>query len=237
MASADVMRGRLRLDVSELDIVARVGTDDGQAGRMLGQALRPTGAMPDGRLAPWADQLLTVVARPAMRLVVELFAIERTESSIWATPALAVLGEPRPEGIIELSGVEPIMLPHLVAWLVGLRNRPRPTEPAAITTSITELAKLEQAARSGAAPDTALARLIAVRRFSWRITSVWVSPSGPHRGELHVVDGDTAGLWRIHVADRKAADPVLTFEPTSASAIWKAIVGLLPTSEVLQDAA
>lgn len=238
MASADLIRGRLRLDASELDALAALATGDRQATRHLRQALLPTGAMPDGRLAPWADELLSVVARPAMRVAVELFALERTECAIWATPKLAVLGEPKPDGAIELSALEPILVPHQIALKIGMRNRPHPAQPATeVAISAGEFAKLELAARAGTAPDTALARMVAVQRFSWRVTCTWASPSGQHRDEVHVVDADDAGLWRLRVADRTADDPVLTFEPVTATAVWKAIVGLLPRSEVLQDAA
>jgi hypothetical protein len=244
VATADIARRKLRLGGDELAAVAALGTGNGRpsadANRLLAQSLRGAGVTPDGRLAGWVDELLTVVARPALRLVVEMFTADRPTVSVWATPAVAVVGEPAADGDTELTTVELVTVPYVITLFVGLRRRPRPPGREPIRISAAEFAALERSvADSPAGPDgpagaitresdPALVDMLRRQRASWRIESVWVDGSGRRTTKtLHVVDADEAGLWRLQVQDA-----TLVFTPSSAGDTWRHIIGLLPSEEV-----
>ncbi|BCJ76234.1 hypothetical protein CS0771_57780 [Catellatospora sp. IY07-71] len=227
MAVADQMRQTLQLDVAELDAVAAVATGDAQAGRVLARALAEAGAMPAGAVTGWADELLTVVARHALRMEVQVYAAASVVHRIWATPELAVLGEPV-DGGTRLGALEVVEVPHAVALIVGLRRRPVPAaEP--IVAPVDALV-------GGAEAVPRLAALLAGGRWSWRVDAAWAGPSGAvSAGSLHVVDGGQAGLWAA--SGQSGPDAAVTLSPCSAGDVWRRLIGLLPRAAAVEGSA
>lgn len=218
MAVADPIRQTLQLDAAELAAVTGVASGDTAAGRLLAHALAGAGVMPEGALNGWADELLTVVARHALRVEVQLFTVVPVVHRIWATPELAVLGEPV-DGGVRLGALEVVEVPHAVALIVGLRRRPVP-EAEPIVAPAGALA-------GGVGTVPRLAELLAGARWSWRVDAAWAGPSGAVTADgLYVVDGGQAGLWAAR--GQVGADAAVTLSPCSAGEVWRRLIGLLP---------
>jgi hypothetical protein len=138
------------------------------------------------------------------------------------------------DGTIELTPVEPSLLPWAIARWVGLGPREhgerRPitvrAEAFGIAGDAVERGD-EEAAR--AALDGLDERVLAVlreRRLSWRATSAWSDARGEHVSSVAVLDAATEGLWLTH----HDGDDV-HLEPVPPSRVWEAIDGLMPSPE------
>src|SRR4051794_39074302 len=130
MASVDAARQRVRLSDVELDVLAVLVAAPDDAALTSPEAvaaldgLAAAGVVRSGDVLPWVADLVTVVAAPALRMVVETFTVGPLQTyPVGAPPTLAVLGAPAPEGT-QLSAVEPVHLPWAVARAVGLGRRP-----------------------------------------------------------------------------------------------------------------
>ena len=252
MARLDTARRRVHLSNSELAIATLLAMNadhaelaDPEAPSHVA-ALEEAGALIDGRLVNWVDELVTVVAAPQLRILIETFvADEVVGHHAWATPSHGVLGTPEIEGGRWLSPIEPLLLPWAIARAVGLGRRPpSPVEgPLMLPASLLSNAhdwlasgnreRAEEVLRAVAGlTDTdrrAILDLCWWRRISWRATSLWAS--GEHEREvrtLTVVDGGDAGLWLSSLDDERASDPVVTLDPVRPSQVWQEILRLLP---------
>ncbi|MBF9128970.1 hypothetical protein I0C86_08230 [Plantactinospora sp. S1510] len=249
MAEADPVRRRLRLTDIEVAAVTTVGArDDDPAGgsrRLLAEALTTAGVLHGGVLAGWVDRLLTVVSRPSLRVAVEVVTSGRVVYPIWATPRAAVVGEPAGDGAVDLSMVDPMMIPFVLAQTVDLRRGPPPPDRPPIRVGGDLLAIVERRLVSGEEPAV-LRRLLSAdglsdgdaavmvdvvqrRRASWRASSVWADESGRHGTEgPHVLDAGDAGLWIVTIERSGPADATQVFTPTAATAVWAELLALLP---------
>ena len=243
MAEVDLARRCLRLTGAELEAALTSGGSAPPAPRQPLLAL-DTGGHAREPNPPWVEELLAVVARPALRVVVETaVAGHLAVYSLWATPKQAVTATPASDGVVELALIDPLLLPWTIAQLVGLGRRPPPPPVAPLRLPASLLDTVEEQVTAGQAVDgalmaaqgldqaqqAALVRLFQRRRVSWRASSVWAGTDGQQQtSNLAVLDGGEAGLWRVQVPDTEDPDPVFTLEPVRASMIWRGIVGLLP---------
>lgn len=249
MAEVDALRRRLRLNKAELAAVETTGiTSDGvgqESERLLVEALTAAEVIKDGRIPGWVNELLGIVARPALRIAIDVLTIDRLAYSIWATPSGAVTGTPMDDGTTELATIDSIMIPFAITQIVGLRRRPPGAGRGPIRLRASAFAAIEQQAAAGIERDSlrqslsiddltdgdldALVDLVGQRRTSWRISTVWSDGTRRHTPEgLHVLDAGEAGLWIITAADWQAGDPMLTLSEVTAGVVWERLMGLLP---------
>ncbi|GIH06065.1 hypothetical protein Rhe02_41320 [Rhizocola hellebori] len=171
----------------------------------------------DPSLPEPATEMLQTIAAPSLRVLVQLYtsADPPVNHRIWATPRAAVLAVATGDGRAELSAAEPVLIPYLVAHLVGLRrNRP----PQGRTLIQVPLA-VYRAAEAGSAEVPQLAAVIRSRRSSWRVTAA--SPDTTVKS-LHVTDSGPAGLWQV---TKSTPDPAtLTFTPLRPRDAWSILI-------------
>jgi len=255
MVVLDTARRRVRLSPGELGVASLLVVDpthaelDEPEARECLAALEEARVASERQLSGWVAELVAVVVAPQLRIAVETFVAERVVThSIWATPRHGVLGSPGPDGALELSPVEPVLIPWALARAVGLGARPTPARttnfvlPARVLDQAYTL--LDSGDRTAAAElvtgDGQLASddaetlldLLSRRRMSWRASSRWaLSETDEQFRSLDVLDGGGSGLWFSSVDDHEAADPLLTLQPTRPGQVWRRLVGLMPTNE------
>jgi EspG family len=241
VARLDIPRAALRLSDEELGVaVMLIAAPEHASLREPGSlaaltALEEAGVVSDGRIEGFPARLLAVVAAPKLRVTVEsFFGLETRVEQAWATEREGVLGTVAADGQIELTPVEPALIPWAVARAVGLGPRELPgggplSVPAETLGTAAEL--LAAGDREGAA--TALGdsservlELLTERRLSWRASSAWTGPDGErHLESVAVLDAGAAGLW---LSRHEGEPPIVHLEPVRPSAVWDRIVGLMP---------
>jgi hypothetical protein len=239
----DVPRAALRLSDEELGVAVMVLAAPEHpslaepGSRAVLAALEEDGIVRDGRIDGFPARLLAVVAAPKLRVTVETFVgSEPRVEQAWATEREGVLGAVAGDGRIELTPVEPTLIPWAVARAVGLGPRERPEGgPIAVpaealgsaaerlATGDREAAEAAVSALDGADAER-LVRLLAERRLSWRATSAWTDAGGERRLEsVAVLDAGVEGLWLTRHDDDTAH-----LEPVPPSVVWARIEALMP---------
>lgn len=251
MATLDPSRTALELSEDELSVGARLLAAPGHASLSQPSAvaairgLEQAGALENGQPSGYPADLLALVAAPKLRVIVEKFVVERTVIDYaWATERQAVWGEGKGEDAVELTPVEPGLIPWAIARSVGLGPRPRPRldRPLTLRASALDEAFNRLFAEGSDAAEEALARtqltaderqafleLLLGRRLSWRASSCPAEP-GSLEEELAwvaVIDGGEGGLW-LSEHGGSEHDPTVTLEPISPGAAWERIVELMP---------
>lgn len=248
MAVADPARCRLRMTDAELTAVATLGQSGPAAAedsrQLLADALTTAGVLTGGTVPGWVDELLRAVAQPALRVAVETVTVgPPLVRQLWANPRDATLGEPVDGGMTELSWLDPVTVLSVIATLLRFRRRPPPTEATVIRLLASQFAAFEKrsTARNTATADPppggvlttsdaeVLGRIMARRRVTWRVSTVWADATDSRRsGDLCVIDGGDAGLWEVSIPDRGSEDPVVQLEAVAPSTVWRRLVALLP---------
>ncbi len=250
MAGLDVARTALVLTEEELAVAALLGAEpehpslaEPPAPEMI-ERLERAGIASGGRVSGYPARLLAVVAAPKLRVTVERFAAAETlVDRAWATERFGVWGEVTRERALELTPVEPGLLPWAISRAVGLgpRARPKLERPIALASSALDEAFERYAAgdreaaeatleKSGLAPDerAAFLDLLRDRRLSWRASSIWTdSELGERLGSVAVIDAGSSGLWLVDHSD-DPLDPMLSVTPIRPSQAWRRIVELMP---------
>lgn len=252
MAVLDTPRRRVRLSTAELGVASLLVVEPTHAELDQPEALECLTALEkarvvrDRQLAGWVAELVAVVVAPQLRIAIETFAAERVVThSVWATPEHGVLGSPGIDGSVELSPVEPMLIPWAIARAVGLGARPAPARatPFLLPARVLDqsYALLDAGDRTAAATLLAtdagldggetdmLLELLRRRRMSWRASSRWAVREGEEQfRSVDVLDGGGSGLWFSSVDDHEAADPMVTLQPTRPGEVWRRIVRLMP---------
>ena len=252
MAVLDHARGTIRLSGRELAAAMLSVVDPANPSLRhpdMVEALGALGAV-GGVVPAAAAEVVRVVHRPQLRVVVEVFRTEpAVVAALWATPELAVVGQPVEDDTLEYRVTDPVSVPFTLASLVGLGPGPcRAALPAAITVPAGVLdavaepvgrADEEGALRllrdAGLSPGEAdaVAGLVAARRATWRVSSSWMDEAGAlHVQALTLVDAGEAGVWRSDAAADPDPGPatVVTLRPVTPVDVWRGLVGLLPVA-------
>jgi len=251
LATLDPSRTAIELTEEELGVATMLfatpdhpALEDPERRETVG-ALERAGIAADGRVGGYPSALLAVVAEPKLTLIVERFVTERTVlERAWSTELHAVWAAAAGDGAIELTPVEPTLLPWAIARAVGLG--PRASAPldtrislpsSALDQAYEELAVghreaaesvLEQRAELDAPERRAFLDLLRDRRSSWRASSRWRDEEhGEQVSEVAVIDGGRSGLW-LREYDEDAIDPTVRLTPIPPSVAWKRIVALMP---------
>ena len=250
----DAAAGTLRLTNRELALLTDLAIDPAAAAPELERErsrLQAAGALDGARLAPFVKSLIDAIARPQLRLMIELSRGDGAGACLaWSTPDQVVLGVPdeeRDEPGFVLSALEPAALPLTLMSLAGMGRRPVPVQGSVVEVRRADLDEAGAAVQAGdqarldavlgraVADETArndLAALLAKRTGSWRLSAVWADEAGErHTGELTVIDAGEAGLWRCEWpadADRQDPDLRATLTPVAPSRVFALVLGLLP---------
>lgn len=260
MALLDVARRRVRLTDAELALACTLASDPeselltSEEAQPVVDGLERAGIIAGDRLVPSVAELVGLVASPKLRVILETFvAGEVVVLSAWADERRGALGNPAGPGLIELTPIEPLMLPWAVARAAGLGPRPVPavTEPVTVTAGALDeatvallddgpeaaAAALAAGAEIDEAERAALVAMLAGRRMSWRASSIWIDAQESRRTRtLTVIDGGDGGLWRS-VRSEDSSEPVITLEPAGADTLWWDLIRLMPEGEELVRAA
>jgi hypothetical protein len=248
-ATLDHARRRLRVTEAEVAALCTVSSSQVAApdGRAAWERLERSQVVVGEQLPGWVAEIGSVLAAPGLHVVVERHGTEAVViDQLWATPDHAVIAEAADAGHVELSPLQTALIPYELARLVGLALRPEPPSLHPVTVPAAALTAAEEAVGSGdldgarqALTDVGVADgdadtvadLLAGRRLSWRITSVWrSSPDDVVASMLVVVDGGAAGLWLSDAADIGDLRTTVTLSPTRPNEVWKRLLGLLPAS-------
>lgn len=237
---------RLRLDRDTFN--ALVGHVTGQgADSARVDALHDAGVLRgdsvDPRLADGLDAVTFAVCQLELHSVDRSGRCERGDG--WVAGHAAALLLDLPDGPAgpwcEFLAIHPTFLPETLARFAFLGPRPRPRAvplqmpPAALEELVSaDPARWEAALPqvTGAAPAhevaTAAAALADGLRRQWQVTAHW-APAKGSSGErsLHVLD-TASGLWLVETQPGR-----LTVLPTTPSAVWRALVVLLPRDNEL----
>ena len=250
VASLDTGRAALLLSDAELGaaVMLLAAPDHPSlaepASRAALEALERAGIVADGRVQGYPARLLAIVAAPKLRVTVEKFvAGAPVLEQAWATEREGVLGALTRDGDIELTPVEPSLIPWAVSRAVGLGPRERPhDEPIAVAAepfgqAAEALARGDLPAAEAALevcdPDdrSTLLALLRERRLSWTATSAWTGMDGePRVQSVAVLDAGVEGLWLT----RHEGEPPATtvhLEPVRPSVVWDRIVALMPSED------
>jgi EspG family len=246
VARLDIPRAALRISDDELGVavmllLAPEHPSLADAGSRAALAsLEEAGIAQDGRIEGFPARLLGVVAAPKLRITVESFVgVAPVVEQGWATEREGVWGTVASDGQIELTPIEPGVMPWAVARAAGLGPRDLPAGsplrvPAeALGTAGNRLAERDQAGAEEALAElepTDRDRLLALlreRRISWRATSAWTGQDGEQRlTSVAVLDAGVEGLWLT-----RHEDEIVILEPVRPSAVWDRVIGLMPSPE------
>jgi hypothetical protein len=256
MVAVDLEAGRVRLSERELAAAMMLATEPGSPKLketvLMAEVdrLAEAGLVKDGTLDPGLAGLVTVVARPQLRLLLERASPEGLSAFVvWATPKAAVVAVPVPDQpeAADYAAMEPAALPLTLFGLAQVGRRPKPRRPGSVTITVADLDTASKAAEARDADGVeaalaragieepwraALKRLMLERERSWRLAGGWSDQKGnKHVGSLTVIDGGQAGLWRVQVPeDADPNDPAvpITLTPVAPSTVWKELLALLP---------
>lgn len=246
-ARLDIPRAALRLSDDELGaaimlVVAPEHPSLAEPGsRASIESLESAGIVREGRIEGFPARLLAVVAGPKLRVSVESFVGRATVlEQAWATEREGVWGVAAADGTIELTPVEPGLIPWAVARAVGLGPRERPDGPPLSVPAELLGAAAEQLAEGDVAaaaaelePETRerLLALLRERRISWRATSVWSDLEGErHVSSVAVLDAGVEGLWLTR-HEGEPPDTIVHLEPAAPSTVWDRVLALMPSPE------
>jgi hypothetical protein len=207
-------------------------------------ALERAGIVSEGRVQGYPARLLAIVAAPKLRVTIERFVAEApVVEQAWATEREGVLGAVVGDGQIELTPVEPSLLPWAISRSVGLGPRERPHDTP-LQVGAEALGRAAEAIAAGDRDAAAAALegceprvrevLLAVlseRRVSWTASSAWTGTDGEQRVQsVAVLDGGAEGLWLTR-HEGEFPDSTVHLEPVPPSVVWERILGLMPTGD------
>ena len=212
-----------------------LGRPNAQAARA---ALQAAGALEDGRPIGWLQDLLEVVARPDSRARVEVrTAAELVVTAVaWGVGERGVLGL-LADGGTELSALDPIHLPWVIAREVGLRPYPEPALTEAVTLTLEQIASIQRlldqddeegacAVVDGAGGASAVA-LLRDRNFSWRVTVTTTGADGEATTRsVAALDGGPHGLFLTEAVAAGDGPPAVRLNPADAESGVAALLAL-----------
>jgi hypothetical protein len=238
----DAETATLRLDRETFAAVVTHAAQPTDDAAHLG-ALREAGALRDGRYHPALEQGLDAVLNPVCRLEVRVADVHGREDQCdgWVAGRAAGFLLPAQGEFCEFVVLHPSFVPEQLARIVGLGPRPRvpAVRPVELGTELLDqLTELDSGRRAGAlqqvleqSPDDAwaVARALAAGfRARWEVVVRWLPASGSTgQRALHVIDTETT-LWAV-----EPGGTGLLVGPTTATAVWRLLVTLLPRDQEL----
>jgi hypothetical protein len=178
-------------------------------------------AVLDGAGDVLPEAALAAVRAPICEIAL---ALDDRTGSAWVGPAWCLLSVPLDDGRRRVHAGPTDWLPILLARLNGLQPRPRQKAEHGLRLDAAGLAQ----ALAGGVADPRVDELLRTRVGHWRATARWSAPAGaPSTRTIEVIDCLT-GLWRV-----SATGDQVELEPTTPTAVWRELVGLLPSDQEL----
>ncbi|QSB15718.1 hypothetical protein JQS43_05100 [Natronosporangium hydrolyticum] len=225
--------GHLRLD---RDSFARL-TEWFREGRpgAVPPELSAAGALDDqGDLHPVPLACLATVAAPLCRIAVRMTdpAGRLEQGDLWLGPEVAGMLLELPDGRAELGLLHPIFVPVMLWRVLALGPRLRLSADAVAVDpgTLDQLTDPRPERRADAVRVLAQHGVTGAEelRCDARVQASWVAPGGaPGIRVVRVLD-TPAGLWHV---TREGDLALLT--PTTASAVWRELVSVLPNDQEL----
>jgi len=238
----DRSRSRLRIPREILPEAIRQASREGLASPLATVRMETGGIIADGRLDPIVAAMLNVIAEASLMLTIEVeLEGDVSETTIWATPARAVITSSLDP---ELVDVAPVRLPRLPETLTDVIMLRPPDAVAAhpVTVEAGAFRRAEEARHRPEAARAALAEaglgdddvdlLLALRAPStrrWQVTSTWATDDGREVARLTGFDAGARGQWLVEVtADADGNESSLTFAPQGDGDTLRALRDVLP---------
>ena len=238
----DRSRSRLRIPREILPEALRQASREGLASPLATVRMETGGVIVDGRLDATVAAMLNVIVEASLTLTIEVeLEGDASETTIWATPARAVITSSLDP---ELVDVQPVRLPRLPETLTDvIMLRPPETVATHGVTVPADAYRRAEAARHR--PDAARAELVAVglgaddvdlllalqapstRR--WQVSSTWATEGGRETALLQGFDTGARGQWLVaEDSDADGREASLTFTPQGDGEIIRALRQVLP---------
>lgn len=232
----------IRIDRKYLPLLLELKTaersGDGPAATAALASLEAADVLSDGRLHPMADAILEIIAEPGLVVSIErLRAGVVATSTMWATPAVAVIGTRVDSTLYELRLASPALLRFHLFETVHLRPRPEtagfahelPAELMLAAEAAIHDGDPEEATRllTDSAIDAAAAivKLLTVRVASWRVHSIWSGTDGPASGAAYGMD---CGKMGNVLVDVDAAGPDFRLRAAGFAEVTQSLRETLP---------
>ncbi len=208
--------------------------------------LEEIGAVEDGELVPWVAQMLILMLAPDLHVeAVVATAVGESTFQVWARPEAAVTAQIDARGWVDLAPTEPSLLAWTLADAIALAAAPGPDGPPRRPIDAARLASFEEALADGdhgraggvvgdgrglsADELTVMAALASPHRRTWRITTTWMSPTGPARRSLSIIATGRGGLWRVDPpGPEPGAAGARQLVPVSPAEVWQHLRSILP---------
>ncbi|MEU7488157.1 ESX secretion-associated protein EspG [Streptomyces sp. NPDC042319] len=218
--------GRLRLPL-ELFGALYDWAEGGRADGAGLEAFADAGVLSGGQPHPAVEPVVAAIADPVCVLSVRGAAADGSgvHGACWLGAESAALLLDAPDDSAELTGVAPVAVPAAVARVVGLAPRPV-SDAAAVPVPTAEVEALFQDGPPGAGYPALEAVGVSAADGArwWEVATRWPDAAGiPCTGRLRVLDS-TAGLWAVAGGDAERT----TWEPVSASAVWRLLLRCFP---------
>lgn len=238
----DRSRSRLRIPREILPEAIRQASREGLASPLATVRMETGGIIADGRLDPIVAAMLNVIAEASLMLSIEVeLEGDTSETTIWATPARAVITSSLDPELVDVSPVRLPRLPETLTDVIMLRP-PDSVAAQAVTVAADAYGRAEEARHR---PDAARAELdgtglaqadvdllLALQAPStrrWKVCSTWATEDGQETAELTGFDAGSRGQWLLEVGlDPEGAASTLTFSPQGDGDTLRALRDVLP---------
>ncbi|MFI9028252.1 ESX secretion-associated protein EspG [Streptomyces sp. NPDC053560] len=191
------------------------------------EAFAAAGVLSGGQPHPAVEPVVAAMADPVCVLSVRGAAADGSgvHGACWLGAEPAALLLDAPDDSAELTGVAPVAVPAAVARVVGLAPRPV-SDAAAVPVPTAEVEALFQDGPPAAGYPALEAVGVSAADGArwWEVATRWPDAAGtPCTGRLRVLDS-AAGLWAVTGGDAERS----TWEPVSASAVWRLLLRCFP---------
>jgi hypothetical protein len=239
----DRSRSRLRIPREILPEAIRQASREGLASPLATVRMETGGIIAEGRLDPIVAALLNVIAEASLMLTIEVeLEGDGSETTIWATPARAVITSSLDPELVDISPVRLPRLPETLTDVIMLRP-PDAVATQAVTVAADAYrragearhrpdaarAALEQEAGLGDDDVDLLLAILAPSTRRWHVRSTWATEEGRETAQLTGFDAGARGQWLLEVGlDAEGNESTLTFAPQGDGDTLRALRDVLP---------
>ncbi len=238
----DRSRSRLRIPREILPEAIRQASREGLASPLATVRMETGGIITDGRLDPIVAALLNVVAEASLMLTIEVeLEGDVSETTIWATPARAVITSSLDPELVDVSPVRLPRLPETLTDVIMLRP-PDAVAAHGVTVDAGAYRRAEEARHRPDAARAALTEaglgdddvdlLLAIQAPStrrWHVGSTWATEAGQETAQITGFDAGARGQWLLEVGlDAEGDESTLTLTPQGDGDTLRALRDVLP---------
>jgi len=238
----DRSRSRLRIPREILPEALRQASREGLASPLATVRMETGGIIADGRLDPIVAAMLNVIAEASLMLTIEVeLEGDASETTIWATPARAVITSSLDPELVDVSPVRLPRLPETLTDVIMLRP-PDAVSDHPVTVAAEAYRRAQEARHQPEAARDALSEaglgdgdidlllaLLAPSTRWWHVTSTWATEDGREVARITGFDAGARGQWLLEEGvDTDAEASSLTFAPQGDGDTLRALRDVLP---------